>query len=324
MIRYIACGQIIDSEIPLPELSSHPATEGAPSILIRQSSLPFPDFSDWFHRWVMPDGSTWLQIGRQHRDYLLRFPDMADFLVETESATIYVYAGSKSSPETLRHLLLDQVLPLVIASAGKLLLHASAVLVPGGIAVFMGESGKGKSTLAASFCEAGYPLVTDDCLLIEQRDDGFCGLCSYPGLRLWEDSAYTLFPDEIPEFKKVAHYSEKLRVSRTAEYLGTRTDSAPIGKIYLLDPDDTAKDVTLHRISGARTVVSILQYVFHLDVKDPDSLRVQFDWLSRLAKARPVYRLCFPRGYEYLFSIRNVVLEHMGQSETVNSGEECL
>jgi hypothetical protein len=316
---YLACGQIIESEIPLPELPH--STLLQPGIFIRLSKTPFALEPRWFHNWTLPDGSVWLQIGRHEREYLLRFPGMADFLVGSGGAQIQVCPGAAATGETIRHLLLDQVLPAALANAGKLVLHASAVLVPGGVAAFMGRSGQGKSTLAASFCESGYALVTDDCLLFEQRENGFYGVGSYPGLRLWGDSANAFFTGAAERSSKVAHYSEKLRLTKEHTGLTFLTDPARIGNIYLLDCSESVCAVEINRISGARSLVHILQYLFHLDVKDPEALRLQFDGLSRIATSCPVYRLSFRRGYDVLGAVKRAVLEHMASEETRNESE---
>src|SRR5205807_10064457 len=113
--------------------------------------------------------------------------------------------------ETLKHLLLDQVLPLLLSQQGKLVLHASAVAGPGGALAFTGPSGHGKSTLAASFSTNGYELLTDDCLMVEDRNGSIFGTPLYPSLRLYPEVIRTLFPKQ-PASTPVTHYSSKQRL----------------------------------------------------------------------------------------------------------------
>ena len=91
----------------------------------------------------------------------------------------------------MRHLLLDQVMPLVL-SRDRLVLHASAVATPAGAAAFIGFTGAGKSTLAASLSAAGFPILSDDCLVIERDGRGFLARPFYPGARLWPDSVHAV------------------------------------------------------------------------------------------------------------------------------------
>src|SRR5574340_1151913 len=101
-------------------------------------------------------------------------------------------AGPRPAPaggeQTVEHLYLNQVLPLALSMQGKLVFHASAVEIGEVAVAFMGESGKGKSTLAASFATHGYRFLTDDGLVIEAEDEGHRIVPSHPSLRLWQDS----------------------------------------------------------------------------------------------------------------------------------------
>ncbi|HKS96499.1 MAG TPA: hypothetical protein VJV74_10250, partial [Terriglobia bacterium] len=115
--------------------------------------------------------------------------------------------------DTVRHLFLDQVFPLLLSKRGRLVLHASAVLIPGGAIAFLGETGQGKSTLASSFSQRGFPFLTDDCLLLEEKGGQLVGIPSYPGLRLWPKTVAALFAEE-PPVSRVAHYTTKKRLGR--------------------------------------------------------------------------------------------------------------
>ena len=111
---------------------------------------------------------------------------------------------------TLRHLLLDQVLPLALGRMGRMAIHASAVHVPGlGAVAFAGGPGSGKSTLAAALARAGCAVLSDDCLVIAVRSGGVWAIPSYPGVRLWPDAASRLGY----RGRLVAHYSDKVRVA---------------------------------------------------------------------------------------------------------------
>ena len=65
----------------------------------------------------------------------------------------------------VRHLFLDSVIPLILSRREPLVLHASAILFDGRAIAFIGTSGQGKSTLAASHSQLGYSLISDDYLV---------------------------------------------------------------------------------------------------------------------------------------------------------------
>ena len=145
-----------------------------------------------FHTWTFPDGTLWTAFYRTNDGYLLRFPDLADFQVSADALHVTGFPVPEVSDATVQHLYLNQVLPLALSKQGKLVFHASAVEVAGGALAFAAESGRGKSTLAASFAVSGFRFLTDDGLVVEPIADGHRILPSHPSIRLWEDSEAAL------------------------------------------------------------------------------------------------------------------------------------
>ena len=195
-MKYQLYGVTVASAIALPGVrrsSSH----GEPGVLIELGAAPGGDRLDAFHSWRVPGRRSrpWLSIGRFADGYRLRFPDMADFEVTTAGDRITCRPVARLAASTLRHLLLDQVLPLALSRSGRLVLHASAVHIPRlGSVAFVGPTGCGKSTLAAALGLRGCQILTDDCLVVDQSEirkkkPGSMAVPGYPGLRLWRDSA---------------------------------------------------------------------------------------------------------------------------------------
>ena len=83
--------------------------------------------------------------------YLLRFPRQCDFVVSADATRIDTRPHRQVAPEILEHLLADQVLPRCLAQRGELVAHAAGIAFGRDIALFVGESGRGKSTLAGLF-----------------------------------------------------------------------------------------------------------------------------------------------------------------------------
>ena len=163
-----------------------------------------------FHQWIFPDGTEWLLFYRLNSGYMLRFPDLADFEVSRDGRIATGWAAPGVSLGTVEHLYLNQVLPLALSRQGLLLLHASAVAFDGIGVVFAGESGRGKSTLAASFATTGARFLTDDGLQLDWLD-GQCQITpSHPSVRLWEDSQEALIP-QATDLAPAVEYTTKAR-----------------------------------------------------------------------------------------------------------------
>ena len=264
-----------------------------------------------FHEWAFPDGPTFIVFYRTPSGYLLRFPENADFLVTSDLAV--TCAPAPDVPfSSCEHLYLNQVLPLVLAQQGKLVLHGSAVVVDGKALGFMARAGSGKSTMAAAFAVDGCPFLTDDGLLLEPEGAGYLAMPSHPSIRLWDDSHAALLPPDASTAPAV-HYTSKSRFVAGAalEYCDR---AAPMGTAYLLGPGDAA-DVELRRLEPGQAVHALLQHSFILDIEDRPRLAANFDQLARLANAVACFHLDYPRCYEDLPRVMRAIKAHAASQD---------
>ena len=155
--RFHVCDLVIETSVPLPELRE--TAEGTPDC--RFQVLPagkcFEGGFSWFHHWSTRDDGVWLKFGARGEDYLLRFLDQGDFLISCDGKEVRCRPLPGTPASTVRHLFLDQVIPLLLSRRELLVLHASAVLTAHGAIAFVGKSGQGKSTLAASLDKLAAP-----------------------------------------------------------------------------------------------------------------------------------------------------------------------
>jgi hypothetical protein len=177
---YKICTYTLDSNIRLPELAwiDKGESEYAFRLLATHADERAP--AHWFHQMRSTEGDVWLSLGRQGSDYLLRFPELADFLVSADGREICCRPVASTPLRTIKHLLYDQVFPLLLSKRGRLVAHASTIAMPDGAIAFVGMTGRGKSTLATSFSMHGFPFITDDCLLIEEENGQLFASPSYP------------------------------------------------------------------------------------------------------------------------------------------------
>jgi hypothetical protein len=188
---------------PLPKAPVPPAPDVRLSLLGTHPGEP-PE-GDWLHHWPGVGGDPDLSLARTDRGFLLRFPGYADFLVARDLSLLEAWPTPETNAATLRRLLLDQVLPRLVAHRESLVLHAGAVSIDGRAVAFFGDTGGGKSTLAGSFHAAGYPLLTDDSLVITVEGGAPRARPTYPGLRLSPPASAALFPS-LPPGGPMARY----------------------------------------------------------------------------------------------------------------------
>ncbi|MBI4479449.1 MAG: hypothetical protein HY651_05460 [Acidobacteria bacterium] len=312
MPRFQVCDLTLESNVAFPELSPANGTKVDCSFRLRRiESLPKTAY-EWFHRWELADGTSWLLTAKTGKDYLLRFPEFADFRIVQSGRAIVCDALRGTPLATLRHLFLDQVVPLVLSQQGRLVLHASAVVSPDGAIAFLGMTGRGKSTLAADFCQQGFQLLADDCLLLRESKGRFLSVPGYPGLRLWGDTLSGLGWHEAG-MAPVAHYTEKKRVGTRHGRVRWAAEEVPLLRIYVLEPTDPSTPEQTIRIIPMRpqdALMELVQCAYRLDITDRNRVQEQFESLSRIAAGAPLYRLQFPHDFARLSEVRGAILRN--------------
>jgi len=273
-----------------------------------QSARPQPPVAHPpFHTWTFPDGTRWTEFHRTNGGYLLHFPELADFQVSADALHVTGFPAPEVSDATVQHLYLNQVLPLVLSKLGKRVFHASAVEISEGAIAFVAESGRGKSTLAASFAVNGFRFLTDDGLVLEPGVQGFEALPSHPSIRLWADSEDALIPPAARRAPPV-HYTAKARFLAD-EDLAFCTQPRPLRRVYFLG-DGRAETVTFERLRPAEALVEWVKHSFLLDIEEKPRLASHFDQVAKLANQPIHYRLDYPRRFEDLARVRETIVAH--------------
>lgn len=247
---------------------------------------------------------------RVENGYLLKFLDIATFFVSIQEKKIISYPEPLTRLHTLRHLLLDAVAPSILGQMGRLVIHASAIMLQDGKGLaFLGSSGWGKSTIASSFFIDGARLITDDCLQIDIEDEQVLATPNYPGVRLLKDSAERFFTDDH-KFTRVAEYTDKKRLIMYSN--PQQHSKSKLQALFILnDPhqESLSDKVTIRRFHGSESLMHIIRKAFLIDYKDTASVSRLFSKAGKIsATGLPVYSLCFPRSYKHLSEIRRAVI----------------
>jgi len=261
-----------------------------------------------FHCFEFPDGTVWTEFYRLGPGYLLRFPGLADFEISVGGTSVTAYPDETADAVTVEHLYISQVLPLVLSRQGRPSFHASVVTVPGGSVAFLGTTGMGKSTLAASFALDGAEFLTDDSLVIEETETGCLALPGHASLRLWTDSADALV-DRTTKRAAAISYSTKARLLAGGA-LPHQEQPQRLLAAYLLNQEGT-DEAKIRPLAGAERHMAWVNNSFLLDVEDPELLAQHFDWTHRVAEAVPTFSLNYPRDYGMLLHVRDAVRNHV-------------
>lgn len=316
MFVYKSYNLSVASQKELPELT--PSNNIEADVAVRFSfikTLHKP--SHLFMKWHLPSGELWLSFAKVAGGYLLKFNTLADFFVRDNGNEIICMTKDGIPPETIQHLLLDQVIPLVINLRGGEALHASAVLAPQGVIAFAGYTGSGKSTLAGSFLLSGYQHISDDYLTLSEKDREIYAVPAYPGLRLWNNALTHLFGHN-GSHESVAHYTDKRRVELKKRLETHCTQPQPLRRLYtIVNPSETEKEtgVTIESLSSRESFMALVESAFRLDITNHKMLTRQFRFLERVASKISVRRLAFPRDFNLLPAVRDAILQDLKDLE---------
>lgn len=260
-----------------------------------------------FHRYVFDDGTVWTEFHRTPSGYLLRFPGLADFEVSADGRRATAHPAIDIDAATIEHLYINQLVPLALSRQGRPAFHASVVSMAGGAVAFLGATGMGKSTLAASFALDDCPFLTDDALIVEERD----GLCfsapSHASLRLWEDSVEALF-DHRGHAPSYISYSHKARLLAGGA-LQFEDEPMRLLAAYVLDSQEPEAP-SIGPLSGSARHMAWVRNSFLLDIQDKDLLARHFDWTHRISSLVPTFTLDYARDYGMLPELRRIILAH--------------
>lgn len=269
---------------PLPDLVPDASASGGPGaddLVITWGPLQALPPVEWYHRWGDEGEPDWLRFGYAGADYLLDFPGLVRFLITDEARALQVEPAPGIPVETVRHLMLNQVLSLLLSRRGRFVLHASAVAVGGEVMGLVGSTGSGKSTLAAACGRLGAAVVADDSLVLQRRGEAWEAIPSYPAVRLWPDALNRLaWPDAGDG--DVAHYHDKRRLTPKEGVWRFETRVLPLTRLWMLDaPKQPPRPVALE----------LLSQVFRLDVRNHAESARLFHLVADLASSVSVAAL---------------------------------
>jgi hypothetical protein len=205
--RYLVSGRLVECPFPLSGLlaaeDDRPADFRAAPMGpgAREARPEWPAAAaaprDFIRRCADPPGSWWLRTadGETHRV----FPEAGLVEVDTQSAPGLA----------LTHDIVDFAIPNLLSCGDQVVFHGALLETETGCVAALGESGVGKSTLAARWVRAGYRFLSDDWFVLRPEGRQLVAYPSHPSIRLRErDRELARCPgvEEIgpePDFSKV-------------------------------------------------------------------------------------------------------------------------
>jgi hypothetical protein len=261
---------------------------------------------------TLADGTPWLTSARVGDGYLLRFVTIADFIFDATGSELTCWRVEPGvSGETVRHLVLDLVLPMLLNRRGREALHATAIVTPKGACAFSGPAGSGKSTLAASFFLAGFGALGDDCLPLVEQNGSIFVLPGYPGMRLGREVIKALAAGSSAT-KPVSDYTSKRRALESPSAREFPQQAVPLSRIYrVVRPKDGEPEIStpaIEPIERREAFIELFSSTFLHDFTDSAMLARHFQLMAKVAATVPLRRLKVPNDLTALGAVREAVL----------------
>jgi hypothetical protein len=294
--------------MPMPENTPQPEPTSDPRHMRMHAASPQAPLGPAHDTWLLPDGSIWCDIHRNASYHRMRFPGLADFLIDAEG-NVECYPAPGTDAHTLEHLHLNQVVPAALSLLHRPVFHAGAVAVDGAGIAFVGVSGKGKSTIVTHMAMSGHFLLTDDGMELTEDDAGFLVKPAHPSVRLWDDSRAALLPEDARRTPALP-FTVKQRVV-DARLIPPAKHPVRLVRAYFLG-DGSSSHIRIEAIPAHEAHLNWVRHAFLLDPHDPARLRSLFAQATRLATRGLSYRLDYPRRYDRLDEVRAALLTHDG------------
>lgn len=288
MFSYLAYGLGLHSTLPLPEFL--PAEAGCDVLIQVEEGIPLPADT--------PVEQSYLKVTAE--EACLYFRGVGVFVVRGgRQITVRPLPGVEA--QALRLYLVGTVMAILLYQRGLLVLHASTVEVEGGAVAFLGESGWGKSSLAAALHCRGHGVIADDVTAVRLSPAEV--FPAFPQFKLSLEAADVLGYDRGSLL--VLHPAEEKRAYRSPGEFSSAP--LPLRRLYVLSWGALCE---LEPLGPQEAVIELVRNSYPTRFLCPAGA-LHFLQCTRLVREVPVHRLKRPRSLPGLPALASLIEEDL-------------
>lgn len=223
-------------------------------------------------------------------DFYLNVIDVASYRVKNGDS-VEVFAHEKSDLASIKLFLNGSVLGAVLHQRGILPFHGSCFQYEQKGILICGQSGAGKSSVTAAFCQYGALFINDDISPVEIRESGTCIIPIKTRIKLWDDSIKKL-AIENDNFDKIRPDLEKFYLPNSEEF----QEKQDLHHIFILSQHNKA-EFESYELEGMAKYNALRQQIYRkMYLKGmPERQKAYFKQLFLLAKTVKVTRIIRPQ-----------------------------
>jgi hypothetical protein len=232
-------------------------------------------------------------IGHFRAGYLLDHPGFGVFHVSRSGRHVRCATAGVATWRWQRYLT-GRVLPFATTLRGREPWHASAVALASGAVALVGDSGRGKTSLAVHLVLQGGRLLADDVVALEPCQPG---VLAHPGpglISLREPTVAQLSAAELKALgRRVGANEHEVRIAVDRQEAPLR-----LSVVYVLEPVPASGPTRLTPISPADPRL-LLAATFNFALNDPARLVRQLDACATVARTARIVRAEVPVGVNF-------------------------
>lgn len=284
-----------------PDLSFNCQLE--PPIHVNLSAIT-PVYTSWPKT---PTGYPVITLYRLDELDVLRCEGLLDFYIWPNRIVCHQLDPDDGHLVELRFL--GTVMAYWLEQSGIPAFHASTTIVNSKAIGFLASSYTGKTTLTATFVNAGYPMLADDVLVVREDGDSYWGQPGYPLMRMWPEQAET-FIENYETLPTVHPQSLKRQVPIGPDGFGSfKNQPYPLQALFLLERIDGDAAININLLPPPHVMFRLLENAFLHEVFHVlPGVSTRLELIGRLVQQIPVYRLSYPAGFEHLPKVCSAIL----------------
>lgn len=249
--------------------------------------------------WQLGDGEYWQVV----------YHDRTEFIIDRAGTEIWATWPENLTLEDTATYLLGPILGFALRLRGVTCLHASAVRIGEKCLVILGPPGAGKSTTAAAFAKAGFPVLCDDVVALLEQDGKFLVQPAYPRLRLWPASVEALYGEQNALPCLTPNW-DKRYLDLTQPGYQFQSSPLALGAIYILgDRTTSAAAPFLEAIAAHSGLITLITNTYANTLLDKKMRAKEFNFLSMFVNIVPLRRVTPHADTQFIPKLCNLVLE---------------
>ncbi len=246
--------------------------------------------------------NQWFSFTKMSKDrFFLSYKDHFSFLINRKKHLVNIYLKNNSllqSP-SLKHYIQTQIKSFVLCLEGKEPLHGTVLTYKKKTFCFLGDSGVGKSTLAAYLMSHGFKLACDDLVQVDPKGDLLCPKNLY----------IKLYPKISKLYKPKGRKLGALNSKTKKEIWQIKQNFKKLKIDYFVKIEHKSKKIQATRTTGAEAFFELQSSVFNVSYIESARLKNSLQQLAELATNVPCYKLNYPKKLTSLNDCKSLLLK---------------